>query len=123
MVSEELSASQIIEIHNEIIQEFGGEHGMRDPATLDYTVYQVNRSRNIYRKAAIALHGICTGHPFIDGNKRSALVTADNLLREHHYKISASNDDVVIFMLDVASYTHSMGSVESWIKKNTVLDD
>ena len=120
MVSIGLSADQVIELHNDIIRDFGGEPGLRDPATLDYIVYQVNRSRNMYRKAAIALHGICTGHPFIDGNKRTAFVTADNLLREYHYKTSASNEDVIAFMLDVASYVHSLASVESWIKENTI---
>ncbi|MGD0080558.1 MAG: Fic family protein [Methanoregula sp.] len=118
-----LSADQVIDIHNDIIHDFGGEPGLRDPATLDYTIYQVNRSRTMYRKGAVALHGICTGHPFIDGNKRTALVTADNLVREHHCRISASNEAVVVFMLDVASYIHSRASVESWIKENTVVDD
>jgi death on curing protein len=115
-----LSADQIIEIHNDIIREFGGEAGIRDPATLDYTVYLVNRSRNIHRKAAIALHGICTGHPFVDGNKRSAFVTADNLLRDDHYMITASNDDVLTFMLEVASYIHTRETVEFWIKNNSI---
>jgi death-on-curing protein len=118
-----LSADRIIEIHTDIIRDFGGEPGLRDPATLDYVVYRVNRSRDMYRKAAVALHGICTGHPFVDGNKRTAFVTADNILRECHFRISASNDDVVTFMLDVASYVHSLTSVESWIKKNIVPDD
>jgi len=118
-----LSVDQVIEIHNDIIRDFGGEPGLRDPATLDYTIYQVNRSRTIYKKAAIALFGICTGHPFVDGNKRTALVTADNLVREHHYRISSTNEDVVVFMLEVASYIHNLDSVEFWIKKNTVWED
>lgn len=119
----ELSADQITEIHADIIRDFGGEPGLRDPATLDYVVYQTNRSRDVYRKAAVALHGICTGHPFIDGNKRTAFVTADNILREYHYSISASNDEVVAFMLDVASYVHELASVESWLKKNTAAEN
>ena len=123
MVSGSLSADQIIEIHNDIIREFGGEPGLRDAATLDYVVYQVSRSHTMYRKASHALHGICTGHPFFDGNKRTALVTADNLLRDHQYRINASNEAVVAFMLDVASYIHSVESVEEWIKKNTISDD
>ena len=118
----ELTADRIIGIHTDIIRDFGGEPGLRDPATLDYIVYRIKRSRDMYRMAAIALHGICTGHPFVDGNKRTAFVTADNILREYHFRISASNDDVVAFMLDVASYIHSLTSVESWIKKNTVAD-
>lgn len=123
MTIRELSADRIIGIHTDIIRDFGGEPGLRDPATLDYIVYRMNRSRGIYKKAAIALHGICTGHPFVDGNKRTAFVTADNILREYQFRISASNDDVVAFMLDVASYVHNLASVESWLKENSGSDD
>jgi death-on-curing protein len=118
-----LSIGQVIGIHNDIIRDFGGEPGLRDPATLDYVIYRVNRSRDMYRKAAIALHGICCGHPFVDGNKRTAFVTADNILQENHQRIHASNEAVVGFMLEVASYTHSAASVELWLKKNTAPAD
>ena len=118
-----ISADRIIEIHTDIIRDFGGEAGLRDPATLDYIIYRMNRSRDMYRGAAIALHAICTGHPFVDGNKRTAFVTADNILRECHFRIRASNDDVVAFMLEVASYVHSPASVERWIKENSGSDD
>ncbi|MFA7304629.1 MAG: Fic family protein [Methanoregula sp.] len=69
-----LNAKKIIEMHNDIIKDFGGEPGLRDLATLEYVVFRVNRSRNSFRNAAIALHGIATGHPFIDGNKRLLLL-------------------------------------------------
>lgn len=119
----ELSVDQVIDFHNDIIRHYGGEPGLRDPATLDYIVYQVNKTGNMYRKASAALHGICTKHPFIDGNKRTAFVVANNILGNYRYKIGTSNDDVVSFMLEVASYIHSRASVESWIKKKAVLED
>jgi prophage maintenance system killer protein len=43
---------------------------------------QVNQRRKFLRKSANILHGIATGHPFVDGNKRTAFVAADNLLRD-----------------------------------------
>jgi death-on-curing protein len=69
-----LNAKKIIEMHNDIIKDFGGEPGLRDLATLEYVVFRVNRSRNSFRNAAIALHGIATGYPFIEGNKRLLLL-------------------------------------------------
>ncbi|MFZ0004673.1 MAG: type II toxin-antitoxin system death-on-curing family toxin [Methanoregula sp.] len=118
---EKLSVEKIIEIHNDIIEDFGGEHGVRDLATIEYLIYRLERKSSVFHKAAIALHAICTDHPFIDGNKRTAFVVADNLLKESGYRIQATDDEVVSFMLEVAQYTHTMESVKKWIKKSAVL--
>jgi death-on-curing protein len=113
-----LTTGKIIEIHNDIIQTFGGEQGIRDEATLEYLVYEVNHAKDIFRKAAIALHSICTSHPFFDGNKRTAFAVAENILAYMDLCIGAPEDEVVGFMLRVASYTHNRASVMSWIKEN-----
>ena len=118
---EKLSVEKIIEIHNDIIEDFGGEHGVRDLATIEYLIHRLERKSSVFHKAAIALHAICTDHPFIDGNKRTAFVVADNLLKESGYRIQATDDEVVSFMLEVAQYTHTMESVKKWIKKSAVL--
>ncbi len=122
VLSEEpITVQKIIEIHADIIRDFGGASGIRDDATLDYMMYQVNRSRKYLRKSAIILHGIATGHPFVDGNKRTAFVAADNLVRDQGHQISATNEEVVSFMLEVAEYTHTRESVEAWLKEKTGL--
>ena len=121
MLKEPVSVQEIIEIHHDIIRDFGGTTGMRDEATLDYILYQVNRSNRLLRKAAILLHGIATGHPFIDGNKRTAFVAADNMIRGEDLEINASDEEVVSFMLEVAEYRHTRESVEAWIKERTGL--
>ena len=121
MFVEPITAQKIIEIHTDIIRDFGGASGIRDDATLDYVIYQVNRSRNVLQKSAIMLHGIAAGHPFVDGNKRTAFVAADNLVRDQGYQISATDEEVVSFMLEVAEYKHTRESVEAWLKEKTGL--
>jgi death on curing protein len=117
----EITSREIIEIHADILRDFGGTPGIRDIGTLDYVIYQVNRNKKTVRKSAIILYGIATGHPFIDGNKRTAFVAADNLVRDQGYLISATDDEVVAFMLEVAEYRHTMESVETWLKEKTGL--
>jgi len=116
-----LSVERVIEIHNDIIEDFGGERGVRDLATIEYLIYRQNRKSTIFNKASIALHTICSEHPFVDGNKRTAFVVADNLLKDGGYYIQASDNEVIEFMLEVAQYTHTTASVEKWIKKRAVL--
>lgn len=118
----ELSVERVVEIHNDIIEDFGGAHGVRDLATIENLIYyRLDQKSTIFYKASIALHTICTEHPFVDGNKRTAFVVADNLLKDNGYYIQASNDEVVKFMLEVAQYTHTTESVEKWIKERAVL--
>ena len=116
-----ITSQEIIEIHADILRDFGGTPGIRDTGTLDYIIYQVNKSQKTLRKSAIILHGIATGHPFIDGNKRTAFVAADNLVRDQGYQISATDDEVVSFMLEVAEYKHTREFVEAWLKEKTGL--
>ena len=117
-----LSVVRIVEIHNDIIEEFGGARGVRDLGTIENLIYyRLNRDCSMFTKASITLHSICTEHPFVDGNKRTAFVVADNLLRDEGYYIQASNEDVVDFMIKVARYTHTTESVEKWITDMAVL--
>src|SRR5208337_1485345 len=116
-----VTSDKLIEIHHDIIQDYGGACGVRDEATLDHLIYQVNRTKSCKRKAAIILHGIASDHPFVDGNKRTAFVAAENILKNCGYRIMATDDEMVSFMIEVASYLHTRDSVEAWIKEKLEL--
>ena len=67
-------------IHAESICRFGGSDGLREPAVLESAVAAPQASfggkspyRNIAEVAAAYLFYLCRNHPFIDGNKRTAL--------------------------------------------------
>ncbi|MCD6590549.1 MAG: Fic family protein, partial [Candidatus Aenigmarchaeota archaeon] len=69
-----LTVEEIIQIHDRLIKEFGGEAGIVDRNKLDFIVNKVESSKtDLYRKAAMLLHDIIIMHPFIDGNKRTAI--------------------------------------------------
>jgi len=52
---EKLTEKKIIQIHDFLIEEMGGEHGVRDPATLSFIVDAINCELDLFRKAAQAL--------------------------------------------------------------------
>ena len=86
-------------------------------ATLDYTVYQVNKEKDVFEKAAMVIDYIASKHPFYDGNKRTAFVTAETILNEAGFIISVDDDEMVLFMVDVAAYQHDIKSIRKWLKK------
>ncbi len=114
---EYLTVIEIIEIHEEIIKEYGGTGGIRDEGTLQLLVYKMNREKNFFRRAALALHMIAVNHPFFDGNKRTAFAVAENELGEAGYYLNEKPEEIVALMQNIAEYKCSIKAVEKWIKE------
>ena len=111
-----LTVEKIIEIHDEVILKFDGARGILSESTLHYLVFRVNRFENIFKQAATVLYAIGSQHPFVDGNKRTALVVAENILGQKGFYIAAEEDTIVEFMLSVASYERQPYAIEQWLK-------
>tara|TARA_R110001583_G_scaffold152416_1_gene304240 strand:+ start:22731 stop:23120 length:390 start_codon:yes stop_codon:yes gene_type:complete len=75
-------------IHETMIEIGGGSYGLRDAALLEsalarpQNLYAYGKT-NIFLLAASYSEGIARNHPFIDGNKRTALLTADLFLADN----------------------------------------
>ena len=78
-----LTLADVIEIHKDQISLYGGEYGTRDMRLLESALAQPEASfggewlhADLFEMASAYAFHICMNHPFLDGNKRSALVTA-----------------------------------------------
>ncbi|MGI6611007.1 MAG: type II toxin-antitoxin system death-on-curing family toxin [Limnochordia bacterium] len=71
-------------------------------------------------KAAVLLFGLTNNHPFVDGNKRTALLTTATYLLQNGYDIRATEKQWVRLMLEVA-YGKSQRGIRLWLKKHTIL--
>lgn len=110
-------ARKIIEIHDEIIKEYGGTGGIRDVGALELLAYKINREKSVFRRAALVLHTIASTHPFFDGNKRTAIMTAETMFGKEGYFLDAKPEEVTNLMLKIAKYECSVKAVENWIKE------
>ena len=113
-----ITVEKIIEIHDEVISSYEGTSGILSESTLSYLVYRLNRTKRVFRRAALALYAIASQHPFMDGNKRTALIVAENILGQEGFFLAVGEDQVVKFMLGVASYQYGPGEIEKWIHNN-----
>jgi len=122
---ENLTIDKIIEIQVRAIRKstrpedlgFGGQ--IRDWGTLEYIVYEGNRKSDTIRKASWYLYKIATEHPFFQGNKRTALLTALVILKldPRAYQINGNNEEVAAFIEKVGRYESSLDEVEQWIRE------
>lgn len=104
-----LSIETVREIHAEAIKQFGGLDGVRDENLLTSAVLAPQSSfggkspyRDIIEIAAAYLFYICQNHPFVDGNKRSAMMSAIVFLRINGIETPPDNAEWEKLMLDVA---------------------
>lgn len=73
-----LSVEEVIQIHDELVSEYGGLHGIRDMGLLvsaiempKATMFGEYLHESIFDKASAYLYHIVCNHAFLDGNKRT----------------------------------------------------
>jgi death on curing protein len=115
----------IIYFHQQIISLYGGTLGLRDEGLLDSALEQPRAMFDgsylhdslVKMAAAYGFH-ICNNHPFIDGNKRVALVAMDAFLQKNGFEISSSEKDVYEIMMKLASGTITKAGLTDWLEAN-----
>ena len=73
---------------------------------------------DIWSKTAAFIHSLIVFHPFADGNKRTAFVAAEIILRLNSFGIKPSeeNDD---FFWAIARGEKSVEEIEDWLKSHS----
>lgn len=116
-----ITVEEIIEIHEEIVRRYGGESGILNKGELEFIVDQINHSSksSLFWKVAILMRGIISGHPFVDGNKRTGFEVAYIILSSHGYDITASDDLIKEFLIELAMEEKHIYEIVKWLKYNT----
>ena len=95
-------------LHAEQLRLHGGAHGVRDAGMLESALARALQKiaygePDVFELAAAYLFGIAKNHPFVDGNKRTALAAADTFLIDNGWSLEADPDDLTQFVLMVAA--------------------
>jgi death on curing protein len=104
-----LTVEEVMNFHMEIIRELGGAHGIREMGLLISAVEMPKAAMfgeflhvTIYEKAAAYLFHIVRNHPFLDGNKRSGLVTALTFLEVNGVVLEYDENQLEELVIQVA---------------------
>ncbi|AGB41421.1 death-on-curing family protein [Halobacteroides halobius DSM 5150] len=117
----------ILYFHEQLIQIYGGSTGIRDEKLLDSAIKQPKSTfegnylhDSIFKMASAYGFHLCKNHPFIDGNKRVALVAMDTFLQNNGYEITASEKETYKIMIKLSSENLSKDELTKWIVQNTI---
>ncbi len=119
-----LSLDDINEIHEDQIERYSGSNGIRDLNGLLSAIEQPRSTfgneflhKDIWSMAAAYIFHISQNHPFVDGNKRTALVSGLVFLEINGYEIPDPDELLYKMMIEVASGKSSKDKVRAILKK------
>jgi len=118
-----LPSNLILAIHERQLREFGGPAGVRDAGALESALGRARNRRayegaNYPRLAAGYAFGIARNHPFVDGNKRAALLALVTFLGLNDIELTASEAEAVIMIRRLAAGEIDEDELASWIAAN-----
>jgi len=121
-----LSPKQVLLIHDELIESYGGSHGVRDENLLESAIFQpyasyggVDLYPTIFDKAAAILRSLINNHPFVDGNKRTAITSAQIMIEESGFTFTASVNLTYKFVNQIAKENLPVETIATWLKKHS----
>lgn len=113
----------VIAFHDEQLRQFGGPPGIRDRGMLESAL---DRPRNkwsygehdLAALAAAYAFGIARNHPFVDGNKRAALLSIVVFLGLNGIDFVTDNAEAVVMIRDLAAGEIEEDGLARWIRDN-----
>jgi death-on-curing protein len=121
-----ISLDEVVALHHNLVQKYGGSHGIRDFDLLISAVSRPQASfggedlyKNIFSKASALLHSLVLNHPFIDGNKRTGSASCIRFLYLNGYVLKVGNEELVQFVLEVANKKVDLDEIAAWLKKHS----
>jgi death-on-curing protein len=120
-----LSAEQVLFIHARVIDETGGGHGVRDVGLLQSAVARPQATfggedlyPDVVSQAAALMDSLARNHPFVDGNKRTAITSTGIFLGMNGMRLEVAQKELVRFALNVAVGKASLADAVDWLKKH-----
>ena len=120
-----LTISEIIRIHQKLIEKTGGLGGIRDVGLLESAVLNCSQTFDgeelyptVADKATQMAFGICKNHPFIDGNKRTSVLAMLMMLRINGIVLRYTQKELIELGLAIAEGTIDDTGISDWINRH-----
>ena len=117
-----LTKEQILSLHHDLIEVYGGSDGLRDEGLLDsalaapfLTFEGYSAMPSIQQKAVRLGFGLIMNHPFVDGNKRIGTHTMLTMLLMNGIELDYTQKELYEIILDVASGKVSFEELLKWV--------
>ena len=116
-----IDARVVLAVHDRQLAEHGGADGIRDRGAIDSALAHPGNisaygNPDAADLAAACIRGLAAGHPFVDGNKRTAWVAGRLFLADNGYRLDFDPLDAVAVMEGVAAGRIDETALAGWIR-------
>jgi death on curing protein len=120
-----LTKHEVLAVHAMQLAWFGGASGVRDEGLLESALARAQNIASYAEEtpslavlAAAYGSGIVRNHPFVDGNKRTGLVTAFTFVERNGFIVTASQQDAYFIFYELAAGKLSEDELAKWLEAN-----
>lgn len=119
-----LNSREVLAMHARQIAEHGGADGVRDLGLLEsalarpQNVHAYESAADLASLAAAYAFGIAKNHPFVDGNKRTALVAMRVFIILNAGELTATQEEKYLTIMDLAAGELSEDDLAAWIRQH-----
>jgi death-on-curing protein len=122
-----LRSDAVIAIHERLLADHGGPTGLRDAGLLDSALARPRqvlayKEPDLCALAAAYAFGIIRNHPFVDGNKRVAFMSAYVFLARNGLTLTAIEAAAAQAVLQLAAGDMPEEQFAQWLRNNTAPD-
>ena len=121
-----LTLGEVIEIHGDQIERYGGDPGIRDLSLLQSAIAAPAAGfggrylhTDLFEMAAAYLSHITQNHPFVDGNKRTGAVASLVFLSLNDIEIDADEEEFEKNVIGVAEGKIDKAAVAEFFRNNS----
>lgn len=116
-----LTFAEVVAIHDDQIERYGGSAGVRDPGLLEAALFrpQTGYYADLIEEAAALWESLAQNHPFIDGNKRVAFAATYTFLAINGMRITADAEaayDFIAGLYEANKFTFE--NLATWLRDN-----
>lgn len=109
-------------LHAEQLRAWGGGQGIRDERLFESALARPQNlaaygSPDAAELAASYAYGLAKNHPFIDGNKRTALVVCETFLVDNGCELIASDAELAVLFEEMAAGEINEGEIAEWFRE------
>ena len=120
-----LTLDEVLALHSDQIRRYGGSSGIRDRLLLSSALGTSSATfggaflhQSPFEMAAAYLFHIAQNHPFVDGNKRTALAASFVFLLMNGMEVHSSEDELTDLVLGVAEGRITKSEVAVFLQKH-----
>lgn len=122
-----LTLEQLLQLHALVIQLTGGDGGLRDLGRLESAiatqtqhVFNNDLYPHVIDKAAAMIRSIIADHPFVDGNKRTAMLAGLTVLELNSVTLHIDAGEIEDFAVKIATEQLDVPYISNWMYSHQI---